>query len=57
MTNLTEQEIVDAIDRALERVGRQFAESRPKSKPPKASVPASPKSDRQQTAPMRAKRG
>jgi hypothetical protein len=31
MTDLTEQEIVDAIDRALEQVGHRFATSRPES--------------------------
>jgi hypothetical protein len=31
MTNLTEQEIVDAIDRALERVEQRFAASRAKA--------------------------
>jgi hypothetical protein len=32
MTDLTAQEILDAIDRALERVEQRFAVSRPKSK-------------------------
>jgi hypothetical protein len=31
MTDLTAQEILDAIDRALERVEQRFAVSRPKS--------------------------
>jgi hypothetical protein len=31
MTDLTAQEILDAIDRALERVEQGFAASRPKS--------------------------
>jgi hypothetical protein len=31
MTDLTEQEIVDAIDRALTQVGSRFAASRPKA--------------------------
>jgi len=31
MSNLTEQEIVDAIDQALERVERRFAKARAKS--------------------------
>jgi hypothetical protein len=31
MTELTAQEILDAIDRALERVEQRFAASRPKS--------------------------
>jgi hypothetical protein len=47
MTDLTEQEIVDAIDRGLEKVEQRFAASRPKSgAEPGKSAAKRPKSKR-----------